>query len=106
MPAEPGVRTVECAVPWVDELWIGAGISAENEALRDELWEARTWELSIDGNAVDLPAFNIADFGEEVNGSQYAYRVWRICLRKIPAGVHTLHYVMHVQQEVDGDPLA
>ena len=106
MPVEPSVQTVECTVPWVDELWIGTGIRAENEALRDALWEARTWELTIDGNVVDLPAFNIADFDSEENGKLYEYRVWRIRLRKIPAGVHTLHYVLHVEQQVKNDPLA
>jgi len=106
MPAEPGVKMVECTVPWVDELWIGTGIRAENEALRDALWEARTWELTIDGNVVDLPAFNVADFVSEVDGQVYAYRVWRIRLRKIPAGEHTLHYVMQVNQGVENDPEA
>jgi hypothetical protein len=106
IPTEPGVKTVECTVPWVDELWIGAGIRAETETLRDALWEARTWELTIDSQVVDLPAFNIADFASEVDGKLYQYRVWRIRLRKIPAGLHTLHYVMHVNQEVENDPMS
>ena len=106
MTAEPGVQTVDCIVPWVDELFIGTGVRAEKEALRDALWEARTWELYIDGHAVDLPAFNIADFDSELDGRLYEYRVWRIRLRKIPTGVHTLHYVMHVEQEVENDPEA
>ena len=106
MTEEPGIRTVNCTVPWVDELFIGTGIRAQNEALRDALWEARTWELSIDGYAVDLPAFNIADFDSDLEGQTYEYRVWRIRLRKIPAGEHTLHYVMHVEQEIQNDPLS
>lgn len=104
MPTEPGVKEVKCNVPWVDELWIGTGIRAESEALRDVLWEARTWELTIDDHAVDLPAFNIADYDSEENGKLYEHREWRIRLRKIPAGLHTLHYVMHVEQEVENDP--
>ena len=46
MTAEPGVQTVVCSVPWVDDLWIGTGVRAENEALCDALWEActATWK--------------------------------------------------------------
>lgn len=104
MPAEPGTRTVECSVPWVDELFIGDGIVAPTPELRDALWNARTWDLNIDGYAVDLPAFNIADWSGEAGGGHYEFRVWRIRLRKIPAGLHTLQYVMHVNEEVEGDP--
>jgi hypothetical protein len=42
MPAaQPGVQKVECTVPWVDELWIGAGVRAEDEALRHAVWRIR-----------------------------------------------------------------
>ncbi len=71
-------------------------------AQREALWNATTWELFIDGHAVDLPAFNIADFEATQDGVTYQYRVWRIRLREIPEGLHTLSYVMHVNQEVDG----
>jgi hypothetical protein len=104
MPAEPGISTVECDVPWVDELFIGYGIRGVDESQRDALWEARSWELYIDGHAVDLPAFNIVDFAGDSSGTDYFFRLWRIRLRKIPDGVHTLRYVMHVNHEVEGDP--
>ena len=100
----PGIQTTECTVPWVDELFIGYGIRGVDTSQRDALWETRTWELSIDGHPVDLPAFNIADFDSEQDGKTYQYRLGRIRLRKIPEGEHTLHYVMHVNQEVEGDP--
>ncbi len=102
----PGIQTVDCTVPWVDELFIGLGVHAEDVAQRDALWDARTWELHIDGQTVDLPAFNIADFDSELDGANYEYRVWRIRLRKIPPGEHTLRYVMHVNQEIENDPEA
>jgi hypothetical protein len=105
MTGAPGVRTTECIVPWVDELFIGYGIRAQDAAMRDALWAARTWELHIDGHEVDLPAFNIADFDSDMEGVHSEYRLWRIRLRKIPAGLHSLRYVMHVNQEVAGDPL-
>ncbi|MFZ5820660.1 MAG: hypothetical protein ACOYYJ_12245 [Chloroflexota bacterium] len=104
LSAAPGVQVTDCAVPWVDELFIGYGVRGQDAAQRDALWEARTWELSIDGHAVDLPSFNIADFDQELDGVPYAWRVWRIRLRKIPAGLHTLRYVMQVGQPVEGDP--
>jgi hypothetical protein len=60
--------------------------------------------MYIDDHAVYLPFFNIADFETDLNGKTAQYRLWRIRLREIPEGLHTLHYVMHVNQEVDGDP--
>ena len=104
MTPTPGIQTVDCTVPWVDELFIGYGIRALDREQRDALWAARTWELYIDGYAVDLPAFNVADFNSELDGKEYKNRVWRIRLRKIPTGLHTLRYVMQVNQAVAGDP--
>jgi len=101
---EPGVQTTDCTVPWVDELKIGPGIRAKDKMQRDALWEARSWELYIDGYAVDLPAFNIIDFTSEFDGVTQENRLWRIRLRNIPAGQHTLHYVMHVNREIQDDP--
>jgi hypothetical protein len=100
----PGVLTVDCTVPWVSELFIGIGVRGKDKAQRDALWDARTWELYIDGYAVDLPAFNVADFDIELDGTKYEYRVWRIRLRNIPEGKHTLHYVIHVNQQIENDP--
>jgi len=104
MPETPGTQTIECTVPWVDELFIGYGIRGLDKEQRNALWDARTWELYIDGHAVDLPAFNIADFYQFQEGTRYEFRLWRIRLREIPEGEHTLHYVMQVNHEVDGDP--
>lgn len=87
----------------VSELFIGLGVEGANKIQRDALWDARTWELSIDGYPVDLKAFNIADFDSVHEGRRYEYRVWRIRLRNIAEGKHTLHYVMHVNREVAGD---
>ena len=102
----PGVQTTDCTVPWVDELFIGYGIRGADKTQRDALWDARTWELYIDGHAVDLSAFNIADFSAEESGVKYEHRLWRIRLRKIPPGEHTLRYVMYVDQEIENDPEA
>jgi hypothetical protein len=104
MAETPGIQTIDCTVPWVSELFIGIGVRGKDKAQRDALWEARTWELSIDGYAVDLPAFNVADFDMELEGTKYESRVWRIRLRNIPEGKHTLHYVMHVNQQIENDP--
>lgn len=102
MTETPGVKTTDCTVPWVDELFIGHGIYGVDKTQRDALWNATTWELFIDDHAIDLPAFNIADFEATQDGTTYQYRVWRIRLREIPEGLHTLRYVMHVKQQVDG----
>lgn len=104
MTARPGVLSEDCTVPWVDELFIGYGIRGQDKAQRDALWAARIWELYIDGHEVDLPAFNVVDFDLEIDGLNYQYRLWRIRLRNIPVGLHTLRYVLHVNKEVKGDP--
>lgn len=104
MPDEPGIQTVECKVPMVSELFIGLGVEGADKIQRDALWESRTWELAIDGYPVDLEAFNIADFDRNRDGRQYKHRVWRIRLRNIAEGKHSLHYVMQVNREVEGDP--
>jgi hypothetical protein len=104
MTEKPGIQKTECTVPQVDELFIGYGVRGVDKGQRDALWAARTWELYIDGHAVDLPAFNIADFDAQEEGKTFQYRLWRIRLREIPVGQHTLQYVMHVNQEVEDDP--
>ena len=106
MTSEPAVQTTECKVPLVSELFIGLGVYGMDEPQRDALWEARTWELEIDGYPVDLPAFNIADFDSGRKGTMYEARVWRIRLRNLAEGEHTLHYVMHVNRELEGDPVS
>ena len=95
----PGVQTVECTVPKVDELWIGPGICGVDEDQRNAIWQARTWGMYIDGYEVDLPAFNIAD---GTSDDLYC-RSWRIRLREIPPGEHTIRYVMNVNAEVEGE---
>jgi hypothetical protein len=84
MTETPGVQATECTIPWVDELFIRYGIRAFDKSQRDVLSEARTWELYIDGYAVDLPAFSVADFDTEQEGKTYQIRLWRVRLRKIP----------------------
>ena len=103
MTAEPGIQTTECKVPLVSELFIGLGVAGADKLQRDALWAARTWELYIDGYAVDLKAFNIADFDAGQGGKTTKNRVWRIRLRDLTEGKHTLHYVMHVNQPVEND---
>jgi len=104
MTASPGIQVTDCIVPDMDELFIGYGVRGVDKNQRDALWEARTWELTIDGHPVDLPAFNILDFQWEQEETLYEYRIWRVRLRKIPEGQHTLHYVMRVLQEIASDP--
>jgi len=56
--------------------------------------------MYIDGYGVDLPAFNIADGPSD----DLDCRNWRIRLREIAEGEHTIRYVMHVNEEVEGEP--
>ena len=101
MTDKPGIQTIDCKVPLVSELFIGLGVESADKIQRDALWDTRTWELSIDGYPINLKAFNIADFDSERDGRHYEYRVWRIRLRNIAEGKHTLHYMMHVNEQID-----
>ncbi|RIK31277.1 MAG: hypothetical protein DCC56_03570 [Anaerolineae bacterium] len=80
----------ECQTPKTDFLFIGYGEIANSYDELDKRWEARTWELTIDGNPVDLPAFGTLDvnLGKKV-------RVWNVALENISPGSHVMQYEAH-----------
>jgi len=106
----PGVTTTECNVPALPELAVGHGWWAADEALRDSSWAAMTWELYLDGQQVDLPAFGAFDddlpqTGLPGHGANEEVitklRSWDVVLVGPTAGAHTLRSVLHASQEVD-----
>jgi hypothetical protein len=107
---EPGSITVECSVPPVPNLGIGHGWFAVDEATRAANWQAMTWELYLDDQAIDLDAFGAADFdlprtglpGREPDEEVVTkLRTWDVLLSNPTLGKHTLRSVLHIDQEID-----
>ena len=105
-----GVTTTECGVPPLPELAIGHGCYAADEALRDSVWEAHTWELYLDGQPIDLDAFGTEEGDLVLMPGQVGYdpnkeviaklRGWDVVLVNPTAGAHTLRSVAHFSQQV------
>ncbi|MBM3238720.1 hypothetical protein FJZ31_20710 [Candidatus Poribacteria bacterium] len=109
-PTTLGVTTMECTVPALPELAIGIGWFAADEALRDSNWKAATWELqTIDGQQLDLNAFGTYDADVPLTGLPghdpneeviVKVRGWDVVLEKPTPGLHTLHIVYHLNQQL------
>lgn len=107
----PGVTTTECTVPPLPEMPIGHGCYGVDEAGRDAMWNAQTWELYLDGQQVNLDAFGTYDADLPLAPGQIGYdpneeviaklRSWDVVLVGPTAGAHTLRSVVHVSQDVD-----
>lgn len=107
---KPGVITEDCTVPALPELAIGHGWITFDEATRDSEWKAFTWELYLDGQAIDLNAFGTfdADFpmtglpGHDPNEEVITkLRSWDVLLTNLKPGAHTLRSVIHQSEAVD-----
>jgi hypothetical protein len=110
---KPGVVTEDCTVPALPELGIGHGWITYDEANRESDWKAFTWELYLDGQAIDLNAFGIFDAdlpqtgvpGHDPNEEVITkLRAHDVLLTNLKPGDHILRSVMH-QSEAVGDEL-
>jgi hypothetical protein len=107
----PGVTTEGCTVPALPELAIGHGSFGIDEAHRDAVWNAQTWELYLDGQQVDLEAFGTEEGDLPLAPGQPGYdpnkeviaklRSWDVVLVNPTAGAHTLRSVMTLSQDAD-----
>jgi len=94
IPDEDGaVEVRECELPLVQQIFVGHGLRAHGGEDLDELWDEWVWEMELDGEVFDLPAFGTID----VWGG--TYRFWNVLLRNPEAGEHTLTY--RIQNSVD-----
>jgi len=105
----PGVTTMECTVPALPELAVGFGWAAADEALRDSNWKAITWEHTIDGQQLDLDAFGTFDADLPATGAPghdpneeviLKMRGWDVVLEKPTPGLHTMHIVYRLNQQI------
>ena len=106
-----GVTTTECTVPQLPEVASGHGSYGADEALRDAMWSAQSWELFLDGHQVDLAAFGSEEadlplapgmFGYDPNQQVVAkLRSWDVVLVNPSPGAHTLRSVVTFSQDTD-----
>jgi len=97
---QPAVSTAECDVPQFSALTIQFGWFAKASHL-DPNWEDMTWELSIDGNQVDLESFKLQETSSTAHGEDNRSRFWVINLLDPVPGRHTLRLVQVFKAAVD-----
>lgn len=98
---KPGGEPVDCSMPWQPAVDVWAAWGAKDQALLEAGWEALTWEMYVDGQALDLSAFGTWDFDWAAeDGTPVRIRAWDLRLVNPSPGEHTLHYLMHINQEV------
>jgi hypothetical protein len=97
--ANPGLNTVDCTIPALPELSIGHGWWAIDEATRDSNWKATQWELSLDGQAIDLISFGTFDGADEEVITKL--RSWDVLLTNLEPGAHTLRSVLRISETVN-----
>ncbi len=84
-------RVRECDVPAFATLFIGNGVgviaSANAAAELDKTWSALYWQLYLDDQLIDLPAFGSVDVWDGT------FRLWNVVIEQPSLGTHTLRYV-------------
>lgn len=85
---DPGVITKECSIP-AQNILIGYGSFASTTEELDAGWSSTTWELFLDNQPVNLPAFGTFDQEDESG----FLREWNVMLEQPEVGAHTLRYV-------------
>jgi hypothetical protein len=101
------VTTAECQVPQMPKLAIGHAFLASEEALRGAEWSELSWELSIDGQPVNLDEFGAYDYvmprmahnPSLVREVFMTFTAWDIVLTNLQPGNHTLHGLVRTDTE-------
>lgn len=101
------VITADCQVPQMQKLAIGHVFLASSEALRGAEWSALSWELTIDGQPVDLAEFGTYDYvmptmapnPSLVREVFMTFTAWDIVLTNLQPGSHTLHGLVRTDAE-------
>lgn len=101
------VVTADCQVPQMQKLAIGHAFLASEEALRGAEWSELSWELSIDGQPVNLNEFGTYDYvmpamapnPSFVREVFLTFTAWDIVLTDLQPGNHTLHGLVRTDTE-------
>ncbi len=97
---EPAQSTSECKVPRMSGVTITLGWLARESKLASN-WEEMAWELSIDGEEIDLAAYEPYESDYTTHGENNKSREWLLNLRNLTPGAHTLHIKQTMETAVD-----
>jgi hypothetical protein len=84
-------QTTDCTVTNLDTLALGMGLSVAADKLAAN-WEAKTWELEIDGYPVALEAFGWDDMPYSDTSGAGISRGWSVVLKNLTTGLHTIRW--------------
>ena len=107
-PEGEGSHVLDCRVPALASLRIGNLSLFANEAMPNLNWSDLIWELSIDGQAVDLEPFETVDYAWPGMSKIFSSPVletfkrstgWNVVLTDLEPGHHTLWLV--AQSEIE-----
>jgi hypothetical protein len=91
--------TSDCNVPMVSELAIGHTLMPEDHALARRDWSEISWEMTIDGNSIDLQSFGTYNFllpamshsASPVREVFVSFTAWDVVLTNLSPGEHTIN---------------
>jgi hypothetical protein len=91
--------TADCSVPVIPRLAIGYILMPENDALSKLDWSEISWELTIDGQPIDLHSFGTYNFvqpallhdASPVREVFVQFTAWDVVLTNLSPGKHTIH---------------
>ncbi len=90
--SDPSVIVRTCGVPLIPYLFIGYGDLGETPEKLNTIWNNEGWEMYLDGQAVDLPAFGYFDVDWEGN----KLRQWKVAVENLTPGEHKLRFVINI----------
>jgi hypothetical protein len=101
------IKTFNCRAPVLPTLAIGHAFLFADEVLTSQDWSELVWELSIDGQAVDLESFGTFDYVmPSLSQSPSPVRevfmkatAWNIVLTNLNPGEHTLRFLAQSETE-------
>jgi len=85
----------------IERLFIGDGFATAPGKL-DSAWRTLHWQLWLDGQKIDLPAFGTEDLGPFTGTKVLEERQWKVIIVHPKAGRHTLHEI--VRRAIPGKP--
>jgi predicted esterase len=96
----PAQTASECKVPFLSGMTINLGWLAQESKL-DANWTNIEWSLSIDGEKIDLEAFEPHELDYAVHGEDNKSRQWLLNLRNLAPGGHKLQLKQTMKTAVD-----
>lgn len=97
---KPHSQTVEYSLPTLSVVGVNVGWGAE-KAKMESNWQAMSWELYIDDHPIALDQFGWEDINLFDGTMEVTYRTWKVILKVLSAGKHTIRYSISQEQPVD-----